>query len=419
MRSTAKGKKRSAPPAFVSDVDFEDEEFGNDIDVLDKLTRLAFGESTEGDSEATIDSACDDADNNRPVLEEFREQQADEQSEFNVYISPQFVGVYDKTVIRVRNHVVQARLNTQIDWRVIVPRCTHYGMKYATRNFGAIDMACINPKATMRAYSSGMISCSGAQNIGHAIDSIEKMIEIFQSLCDHRGNAFYPTLKCTSIKLVNLVGDIDLGYSIDLNRLKMHHFVKYEPDEWPTAYIRLRDLDAERYHERKVVALVSSEGSIVITGAISKTDLVDVYRSILPVLESCARYDPTTLKPLLSRQTTEDAQRRVEIKRRNAVVDATLKLCHICPVGSLALVAATKERHAMAVEPYREKMQDSSAIVARNMIALHSIDQIEVQKAEAEQEKEEDRERGFKVHRVKELSEREARILASLIPDND
>lgn len=407
-------KKRSL------DVDFDDDEFGGDLDVLNIITQMAFGgsESTDGEAEATGDlPSSEGVDPDRPVLEEFRAMQTEEENVFTVYISPQFVNVYDKTVIRVKNHVVQARLNTQLDWRVIVPRTIHYGVKYATRNFGAIDMACVNPKATMRAYSSGMISCSGAQNIVHAIDSIEKMIEIFQSLEDHRGNLFHPDLRCVSIKLVNLVGDIDLGYMVDLDRLKIHDFVKYEPDEWPTAYIRLRNLDPARYGERKVVALVSSEGSIVITGATSKSDLVDIYRSILPVLESCARYDPDTMKPLLSRQTTEDAQRRAEIKRQKALADSTLSLNHVCPEGSLALVSASKERYALTtLEPQKDKMP---AIAARNMIALHSISQVELQKAEMAQKKEEDEARGFNMHRVKELGKDEARLLASLITDHD
>jgi len=240
-------------------------------------------------------------------------------------------------VIVISNHVLQARCNMPIDWRFAVPRGAQYGLMFRTKNFGAIDMQHLNPKVTTRVYSSGRIGCSGAREATDAIMAIELTLDVFRSMRDHMNIAPYRSLRCVSVRLVNLVGDIDLPFRVSLPRLASYQFVKYNPQEWSTANIRLCEMAPERYGERKAIALVSAAGRVNISGARSRQDLARIYADVLPVLQACADTEP---RPLLDGGVTEDQQRRAEAKRQRTAALPASSRAYITVAAPLPAEAA-------------------------------------------------------------------------------
>ena len=284
--------------------------------------------------------------------------------------------LFDATMIAVTNNVVQARLCQPIDWRFIVPRCGAFGFKFSTKKFGAIDMACLAPKVTLRGYSGGKVSCSGARDMDQAVFCIQSMLDILRSLRDHYNIRIYESLHCVSVALVNVVGDIDLGFGVDLNRLSQFAFVKYDPEEWPTAAVRMRELAPETYGKRKVTALISDEGKIVFSGCRDRRELARVFHDILPLVISCCAQ---SVAPVT---TTGDEQRRAAIKRTRVhslppLSQAVVKLVYVGAVAATASTALVVRDEPLALAPLlhpKRRGVPTGNELARNLIALDSMD---------------------------------------------
>lgn len=289
----------------------------------------------------------------------------------DVYVGESASTLPESATICVNNNVIQLKLNMYLHWSFIVPRCFRYGMRYATRKFGAIDFPCVGAKATLRIYSHS-ITCNGARKISDAVYWVQRVLIILSELEDHLGMRPYAGLACTIVKLVNIVASVNVGVSVDLARLGTLANVKYQPLEWPNAKICMRDIDPVRYGQTRVVALVSADGNLVISGARSREELVLVYSDVLPFILAHAAE---------SRLKTIDSQRR---EAKNVVNVQNL------PANSLAIITVNHKRLAeantivprvessalVACKPVISSLAKlgASQTVAKNMMVLQSFE---------------------------------------------
>lgn len=299
-----------------------------------------------------------------------------------------------KAAIQISNSVVKAKLNQSIDWQFVVPRGAAYGLQFEPKNFGAIDFAMTNPRVTARTYFSGFVSLSGAKEITDTLVALEKTIDVFRSMRDHSNNAPYADLRCETVRVVNLVGDTNLPFRVSLDSLAAYPFVKYKPEEWPTANIRMRDLAPEKYGERKALALVSANGHVVMSGALSRADLVDIYRCVLPVLKACAETD----KHVSAAHATGDHRLRATEKQRRIenTPSSSLSIIQVDPsaqkvkIGSAhkairasdgrevalvtgGVVAAKSGTSVLSTRRSAKRSMPTGLESARNTIALQSV----------------------------------------------
>lgn len=273
----------------------------------------------------------------------------------DVFVGKTTVPLSESVTICVQNNVIQLKLSQPLLWTFIVPHCFSFGMRYATRKFGAIDFPCVNPKATLRIYSES-ITCNGARKISDAVFWLQRILTILGSLKDNIGVRPYAGIHCKVVRLVNIVASVNVGVAVDLEKLGSVPHVKYQPMEWPNAKISMKDIDAKRYEHTRVVALISADGNLVISGARSREELVSVYADVLPYMLSYT---------VQSRTKTIDNQRRAEKDVKNVQ-----KL----PANSLAIITV---RHVFLQDEQNmvAKMQ-SSALVPRES-ALSSLSKLD------------------------------------------
>ena len=83
--------------------------------------------------------------------------------------------------------------------------------------------------------------------------------------------------KIPKINIMNIIGTIDLGIKLDLNKIKTHKDAEYNPNKFPGLVYRLKN--------PKTSYLLLENGKIICTGAKSEEELNLGIESLLDILE--------------------------------------------------------------------------------------------------------------------------------------
>lgn len=144
--------------------------------------------------------------------------------------------------------------------------------EYNPKRFAAVIMRIRSPRTTALIFSSGKMVCTGAKSEDHSRLAARKYARIIQKL------GF--SAKFMDFKIQNIVGSIDVGFSIRLECFHTCHsqFCSYEPELFPGLIYRL--------HEPKVVLLIFVSGKVVITGAKLRTEINEAFDKIYPILKN-------------------------------------------------------------------------------------------------------------------------------------
>ena len=143
--------------------------------------------------------------------------------------------------------------------------------EYNPRRFSAVIMRLREPsKATALLFGTGKLCLTGVKNEDDAKYAARKIAKIVHKLGFAAGFADF--------KIQNLVASGDLGFPVRLEGIADEHskFSSYEPELFPGLIYRV---EAPR-----VVLLVFVSGKICVTGAKSRSQLLEAVQKLYPVL---------------------------------------------------------------------------------------------------------------------------------------
>ncbi|CAI2358811.1 unnamed protein product [Moneuplotes crassus] len=172
----------------------------------------------------------------------------------------------DKPVLQ--NIVSTCNLNCTLDLQRIATHAKN--TEYNPKRFAAAIMKIRQPKTTALVFSSGKMVCTGAKSEEASKIAAKKFAKAIKLMgfdvhfCD--------------FKIQNIVGSCDLGFSIRLEALNQSQsrFCSYDPEIFPGLIYRML--------EPRVVVLVFVSGKIVLTGGKSRSQILDAYDYIKPIL---------------------------------------------------------------------------------------------------------------------------------------
>lgn len=182
-----------------------------------------------------------------------------------------------------RNIVSTVNLGCTLDLKKIALYARN--AEYNPKRFAAVIMRIRSPRTTALIFSSGKMVCTGAKSEDDSRLAARKYARIIQKLgfqVRFGLSSFWGVLYCyfqmsnsirfsrclqakfMDFKIQNIVGSIDVGFSIRLEYFHTCHsnFCSYEPELFPGLIYRL--------HEPKVVLLIFVSGKVVITGKQAK-----------------------------------------------------------------------------------------------------------------------------------------------------
>jgi transcription initiation factor TFIID TATA-box-binding protein len=163
----------------------------------------------------------------------------------------------------LQNLVSTVNLGTTLDLKKIALYARN--AEYNPKRFAAVIMRIRSPRTTALIFSSGKMVCTGAKSEDDSRLAARKYARIIQKLD-------FPA-KFVDFKIQNIVGSIDVGFSIRLETFHTCHgqFCTYEPELFPGLIYRLL--------EPKVVLLIFVSGKVVITGNLSTKNVVIIYNA--------------------------------------------------------------------------------------------------------------------------------------------
>ncbi len=143
--------------------------------------------------------------------------------------------------------------------------------EYNPRRFSAVIMRLREPsKATALLFGTGKLCVTGVKNEDDAKFAARKIAKIVLKLGFSAG--------FEDFKIQNMVASGDLGFPVRLEGIADEHskFSSYEPELFPGLIYRVES--------PRVVLLVFVSGKICVTGAKSRSQLLDAVQKLYPVL---------------------------------------------------------------------------------------------------------------------------------------
>jgi transcription initiation factor TFIID TATA-box-binding protein len=129
-----------------------------------------------------------------------------------------------------------------------------------------------NPKATVIMFASGKITSVGTDSENQARRAIRTTVEEIKRLGGLMGSC-----KLNSINIENVVGTLDLGLNIDLNKLALIlPNAIYETEQFPGLIYRPSS--------RKEVVLIFASGKLVATGAKNELRLRQLLKEVYKII---------------------------------------------------------------------------------------------------------------------------------------
>ncbi|MCW4048782.1 MAG: TATA-box-binding protein [Candidatus Bathyarchaeota archaeon] len=188
----------------------------------------------------------------------------------------------NKYNVVIQNVVATASLGTKIDLIAIMkffgnieyrykkfPGRIFRTAEYRPNKFPGLVFRLKRPKTATLIFSTGKMVCTGAKSAKLARRAVRKVVkELKKAGFIIPGN--------TDIVIQNMVASAHLGGGADLEAAADILDVMYEPEQFPGAVYRM--------DEPKVVILIFSSGSLVITGAKSEEQVHEAAEKIHGIL---------------------------------------------------------------------------------------------------------------------------------------
>ena len=183
--------------------------------------------------------------------------------------------IYENDKPILQNIVSTWDLKTKLDLQVIATYAKN--TEYNPKRFAAAIMKIRHPKTTALIFASGKMVWTGAKS--------EEMSKIAAKKFAKSIKFMGFKVRFTEFRIQNIVGSWDLGFGIKLEKLhqSQSRFCNYEPEIFPGLIYRVL--------KPKVVVLVFVSGKIVLTGGKSRTEILDAYDVVKPMLQQHRKYD--------------------------------------------------------------------------------------------------------------------------------
>ncbi len=164
-------------------------------------------------------------------------------------------------------------LRIKLDLVKIVTRIRN--AEYNPKRFHAVVLRIRQPKATAVIYASGKLVCMGSKNEAAARTACRKFVRVLQKV-GYPEARFAPTEEEPLIR--NIMAKSKVPFPIRLEDFARAHndFVSFEPEIFPALIYRMA--------RPRVTIFVFVTGTVLITGAKTRSDVTDSFDAIYPVL---------------------------------------------------------------------------------------------------------------------------------------
>jgi TATA-box binding protein (TBP) (component of TFIID and TFIIIB) len=353
--------------------------------------------------------------------------------------------------LTIDNVVVVAYVDEPLQCANIVARAAHYGLKLNSSSYAAMIHRQLNPRvgglssnraepttttaatattqtpigarqsnqisATSLVFPTGKLTTTGTRNFATGVWATRCSVDIIRQTCDDNGVPLYPELRIRRIGIKNVVASTVLFFEIDIKALSAAHpkFIHDIESFWVGVVIQLSAMGIAEYENRTATLLVYESGSMVFTSMRGRADVVRVFRFIWPLLVPFAK--PGTARwqtPLLlqnasksdgtaSKQSTltsdEPAAATPSLQPAQLLITDAETLEHSSLLvqngGGVGSALALRDGDASRNDAQMSKLQHASnkrknqseVAVARNYVALDTMDEHVAKKVALEHER--------------------------------
>ncbi|XP_015122451.1 TATA box-binding protein-like protein 1 isoform X1 [Diachasma alloeum] len=185
--------------------------------------------------------------------------------------------------IVIRNVVCSFSVRCHLNLREIALRGANVEYK---REHGMITMKLRNPSTTASIWSSGKISCTGAESESDAKKAARKIARCLAKLGFN--------VRFSNFRVVNVLGTCLMPWDIRINLFSMAHreHADYEPELHPGVTYKLT--------EPKATLKIFSTGNVTITGTSSVALVANAVEKIFPLVQEFRK--PRTQEELAARR---------------------------------------------------------------------------------------------------------------------
>jgi len=174
----------------------------------------------------------------------------------------------NKYKVVIQNVVATASLGTKIDLIAIMKNFRN--VEYRPKKFPGLVFRLKRPKTATLIFTTGKMVCTGAKSEKMARSAVRKVVRELKK-------AGFIINKFPDVVIQNMVASAHLGGGADLEvAADILDNIMYEPEQFPGSVYRM--------DEPKVVILIFSSGSIVITGAKSEEQVHEAAEKIHGIL---------------------------------------------------------------------------------------------------------------------------------------
>ncbi|KAL5463595.1 hypothetical protein EMCRGX_G032508 [Ephydatia muelleri] len=181
-------------------------------------------------------------------------------------VTPESIGIEPQ----LQNIVSTVNLGCKLDLKKIALHARN--AEYNPKRFAAVIMRIRDPRTTALVFSSGKMVCTGAKSEDLSRLAARKYARIIQKLG-------FPA-RFMEFKIQNMVGSCDVKFPIRLEGLVVQHsqFSSYEPELFPGLIYRMV--------KPRIVLLIFVSGKVVLTGAKERTEIIEAFHNIYPILKN-------------------------------------------------------------------------------------------------------------------------------------
>ena len=174
----------------------------------------------------------------------------------------------NKYNVVIQNVVATAALGTKIDLIAIMKNFRN--VEYRPKKFPGLVFRLKRPKTATLIFTTGKMVCTGAKSEKLAKRAVKNVVKELKK-------SGFIINKFPDVVIQNMVASAHLGGKADLEAAAdILDNIMYEPEQFPGAVYRM--------DEPKVVILIFSSGSLVITGAKSEEQVHEAAEKIHGIL---------------------------------------------------------------------------------------------------------------------------------------
>lgn len=177
---------------------------------------------------------------------------------------------------KIANVCAGASLGVRLDLKALALRARNTA--YNPRRFNALFMRLRSPQVTASLFVTGKLNVSGARTEGEARLAIRKLAKKVKKMG-------YPEARKSSTVIHCMIAMFQVPFQIRLERVAAAHclFCSYEPELFPALIYKMMS--------PKVTLMIYINGKVNIMGVKHRSDAVDAFRKIYPVLKNCEKID--------------------------------------------------------------------------------------------------------------------------------